>query len=480
MSRSDKVTMIDLRKGMDMFVSGIRKLSILASLALSVSVVGLNAGSAASYTAPAPQEQEESYAEKAKTRKVPSMSIAVHKKVEKAQKLLEENLIDEANEVLTDLQNSSRINDYELSVIYQLQAQMAYERDDTPGAIEAFKKVLSYKNSIPVQQEIAITFNISQLYYSIDDLDNALEYYNLWEPKAETIGIIQRVYAAQLYYSMENYSQSVVYIKKAIDEASAIDTVEVEERWYGLLLSAYWELNQFSNVRDVLEILIISWPKPRYWEQLAGIYSELGQEQTSFSITEAAYKQGFLDEKPTQLINLAQILMSRQAPVKAAWLLEDAVKNSQIEKNAKNYRTLGQAWMLSAEYDKAVFPLSKAAEGDDSLEANAETWTQVAQVLGQIDRLDDSIKAFDKAISLYEKEKGNKSNKALISIIMQKVTALIELKKFDQGTKALAKASRLASSFGPKERKKQQKTISQWQNYLKSEKEREEKLAELS
>ena len=219
---------------------------------------------------------------------------------------------------------------------------------------------------------------------------------------------------------------------------------------------------------DILEILIINWPSPSYWQQLAGTYQELGQEETSFSIIEAAYKQGFLDDQPTQLENMAQILIARDAAIKAAWVLEKAYSDGLLEKTAKNQRTLGNAYLNAAEYGKAVGPLSVAAKGDDTLDPDGTLWMQIASVQNQLDNLNDAVDAYENAIALLRKE-GEKRNKNKIgAAYMQRAGALIELKKFDEARKSFDEARKLGQK---------RSAIKSWISYLKSEEAREEILA---
>ena len=444
------------------------KSALISSLLLGFASVSVTGAVGAASVAEPVSLQEEARKKKRKTRKVPSMTLAVNKKVTKAQEYIELQDIPAAMEVLNDLQASTKINDYERSIVWQLLAQIRYDQGDVAGTIAAYEEVLKLKDSIPEAVEVNIIFNLSQLAYSEEDFDKAIAYYKDWETKAVVIGVKQVIYGAQLYYVTDNFQTSIDYAKRAIAEAEAIDTIDVEENWYGLMLSSYWELAEYENVRDVLEILIINWPSPSYWQQLAGTYQELGQDETSYSIIEAAYKQGFLDDKPAQLENMAQILIAREVPIKATWVLEQAYRDGLLEKTAKNQRTLGNGYLRATEYAKSVGPLAVAAKGDDTLEPDGTLWLQIASVQNQLDNLNDAVDAYDNAIKLLKAE-NKKANKGKIrAAYMQRAGALIELKKYDSARKSFDEARKLGEK---------RSTLKSWLDYLKGEEAREEILA---
>lgn len=412
--------------------------------------------------------QDQAAAKKRKTRKVPAMSQKGHKQLQQAQEAMEEKDFVKAEEELNEMVSSDRLNDYEKAVAWQLKASIAFERDDTPASITAFEQILKYRESIPEALELQILFNLSQLYYTQDNYDRALTYVKEWESRASVVSIQQKVYISQLYYQREEYENSLTYIYDSIADAQAVDTIEVQENWYSIALSAHWELNQYDEVRKVLETLIVYWPKPTYWTQLAGIYGELGRENDSFSITEAAYKMGFLDENETQLVNLAQILIAREAPIKAAWVMTNAFEENLIENTPENQRLLGQAYLQASEWEMAVAPMKAAADGLD----DGYLWFQTAQIEGSLERYKDSVESYDNAIRLMKAEKKKSNHSRILAAAVNKATALIELKEFTAARAALKDAESVA------ENRRERSQVRGFVKYMEAEKAREDLLAE--
>ncbi|MBL4639006.1 MAG: tetratricopeptide repeat protein [Kordiimonadaceae bacterium] len=406
---------------------------------------------------------------KQKTRKVPAMSLKFHKKVTKAQEAMDIGDLITAKQVLEAALLSRKINDYERATIWQFRAMVAFEEEDTAGTINAYEKILTFKDSIPVALEMNITYGLAQLYFSDEKYDKALRYAQKWEAAIDPtlISVSHMVFIAQLHYTRSDFPNAVNYIYRAINTAEGLDTVEVKENWYGLALSAHWEQSEYKKVRDVLEILLINWPKPVYWIQLAGVYQELGEEQTSFSITEAAYKQGFLDDKEAQLVQIAQIQIARDAPIKCAWILEKAFKEDRVEQSGKNNLTLGQCYMQAGEYAKSIKPLTIAAKED----ADADLWFQIGQVEMQLDNLSKAIIAFDKTLDSLDDSKNKKSADKRFAATMMRGQALTELKRFKEAKSAFSSAHKMSKKA------KKRKSVRQWRAYLKGEEAREKMLA---
>lgn len=405
---------------------------------------------------------------KQSTRKVPAMTLDVHKQIQKAQEAMDVQNYAEAKEILNDALDRKKINDYERAVAWQLHAMISYEEDDTPGTIRAYERILNFRESIPEALEISIIYGLAQLYYSEEDFDRAMQYVNDWEARVDPtlISVSNLQFISNLHYVRNDFENALKYIYEAIDTAKSLDTVEVKEAWYGLALSSHWELGQFEKVRDVLEILLINWPKPQYWVQLAGIYQELGDEQTSYSLTEAAYKQGFLDDKEQQLVNVAQIQLARSAPIKCAWILEKAFKEGRVEKSAANQKTLGQCYMMAYEYEKALPPLAVAAKGDN----DGDLWFQIGQVQMQLGQYKDALGSFDNVLKAFEDSKEEKAATKRLTAQMQRGQALTELKRFKEAHDAFKTAKRMAKD------KKDKRMVTQWEKYLRAEEEREKML----
>ena len=87
----------------------------------------------------------------------------------------------------------------------------------------------------------------------------------------------------------------------------------IKEDWYSLLNFAYFQQENFSKVRDIQKILLIHYPKKRYWFSLAGAYTELGEDEKLIYAYDAAHTQNML-EKSVEFVTMAQLYISCSAP----------------------------------------------------------------------------------------------------------------------------------------------------------------------
>jgi TonB family protein len=209
-------------------------------------------------------------------RRVPAMSIRVHKLVQKAQEQMDLKSFELASQYLDQVLSYERTNGYERAVAWQAKALIAFEQNDTPATITAYENIVKYRNTIPVALELNIIYGLSQLNYSLENYDEALRYFNEWEPKASHfLRENQLVYAAQLHYVRESFPQSLTYVDRAISLAVAKVWPKPKENWYGLKLSVHYELNQYQQAKTTLHALIENWPRMQYCQILAGLHLQI-------------------------------------------------------------------------------------------------------------------------------------------------------------------------------------------------------------
>ncbi|WP_162139637.1 TonB family protein [Kordiimonas gwangyangensis] len=207
-------------------------------------------------------------------RRVPAMSLNVHKMIQAAQEALSVKDLDRADAMLDNTLAYERINDYERAVAWQLKAMVAFERNDTSATIKAYEAILSYTESIPPALELNIIYGLAQLHYSAEDYSRALEYGEVWAARNQSIRSNQYVFLAQTHYVLENYKEAEAYIRQAIKAADA-EGVEPKESWYNLLLSSEWEQRDLMGALATLQTMLPKWPNPKYCSMLAGVSAEL-------------------------------------------------------------------------------------------------------------------------------------------------------------------------------------------------------------
>lgn len=95
--------------------------------------------------------------------------------------------------------------------------------------------------------------------------------------------------------------------------------------------------------------------------QLAGMYSEPGNEDRRLAVDDAIYEHGALT-RDTELLNLAYMWLRQEAPYKAGRIIETGMQKGVIPETPQDVETLANAWAQASEYRKAIPTLTRAAE----------------------------------------------------------------------------------------------------------------------
>ena len=439
--------------------------TVFRSLPLALALGGFVAALPLDFKAPltikpAAAQKDEKKGPPRRTKKVPALRQKVFEEIAKAQQIAdEEKDYVEAVRILDKLREKGKLNAYEAAVTWNLYAYIRFEQDDMPGAIEAYKNVLAQEN-IPESLQLSTVFGLAQLHFATEKYQESLRYLLQWFDMTPTPGPVQYVFLAQNYYTLEQFEKTIEPLNKAIELAKA-QGIQVKENWYLLLRSSYFELNNYPKVLEILEILVVNFPKPEYWIQMAGLYGELGQEKKQLSTMEVAYKQGFLDDKEQRLINMAQLYLYHEVPIKAAWVMERGFEDELIEANADNYELYGQALVNAQEITKAIEPLRKSAE----MSGDGEQWFRLGQVYLDREEWDKAITALDKASDLDGTERRDLA-------FLLSGTAHVQKEEFADARKALREARKVAKDKSTREQ------IDQWTAYVTSEERRVQALAE--
>ena len=301
---------------------------------------------------------------KKKTRRVPTISESIFKKLGEAQELMDAKEYGLAEQFLKDMLNrSKRYNGNELGNIHNMIGYIAFLKEDFKGAIYAYEQVLAQGEDVTEGLEVTTLYTIAQLSFVVENYQDALDYMELWISKADNPGPEPRIFMGQVYYQMKDYPNALTQIQNGIRIAKERGT-KVKENWWALVAFLYYEKEDFQGYTDTMKILVRDFPKRDYWIRLAGIYGQEGQERLQLNTLQAAYAADYF-ETETDFTNLAGLLMQREAPYKAAKILRDGLEREIVKRSARNLQSYGQAWQLAQEVDEAIPVFEEAAELSD-------------------------------------------------------------------------------------------------------------------
>ena len=119
---------------------------------------------------------------------------------------------------------------------------------------------------------------------------------------------------------------------------------------------------RYGEARPILEDAALRWPSVKaFWQQLTAVYYEVKQEELAFVTQQIMHRQNML-KTSKELSSMGQLYLYHDIPIKAARVLQTGLDDGSIEKTEKNYELLAQAYMHAREWDKAIKPLTAAAE----------------------------------------------------------------------------------------------------------------------
>ncbi len=308
------------------------------------------------------QDDERSQRDQQKTKQAQAVSKEVYDKITQAQDKVDADDFKGALRILQAMNRSDKLTEYERQNVLNYLGFVHYNIGDVKAAIATYEEMLRIP-SLEEQIRKQTVYTLAQLATMEEQYTKAIRLLEEWFVLEINPAPDPYILYAQNLYQVNRYSDMIKPIETAMEVARKRQK-PVKEDWYVLLNFAYFQQENYRKVRDIQKILLVNWPKKRYWFSLAGAYTELGEENNLFASYDAAHTQELL-ERESELVTMAQLYMQQEVPFKAATLLEAEMKSGRVKRNAKNYRLLSQAWQLAQEDEKSVPALKEAARLSD-------------------------------------------------------------------------------------------------------------------
>ena len=298
------------------------------------------------------------------TRQAQAVSKDVYDDIQEAQEHVEAEPpnYDQALRILNRLYDPDDLTEYEQANVLNYIGFVYYNMENTPQAIRTYEQMLQIPSLEP-QMAKQTTYTLAQLNMMEENYNDTLRLLNEWFVLETNPGPEPYILLAQVFYQLDRYPEMIQPIQSAMEVAERRET-GVKEDWYVLLNFAYFQQEDYQMVRNIQKILLENWPEKRYWLSLAGAFTELGEDDNLISAYHAVYTQGLLEQE-SEFVTMAQLFMQAEVPYKAAVLLETAMADGTVSRDAKNYRLLSQAWSLSQEDARAIPALREAARLSD-------------------------------------------------------------------------------------------------------------------
>ena len=400
----------------------------LTQLIAGIGVALLLAAPAAQAQRAAAAGGEESQAN-APTRRTPAMRENVYSKLAEAQECSEADDQQCAMEKLAEVRAMSNLNSYEIAQMWNFYAFIYFEQDNYAEAITAYEHVLEQPD-LPVGLEQTTMYSLATLYVQQEQYQKGLDMLKRWFTTQETPSPDAYILEAQIHYQLNQYAEGIEPVLTALRLAEETGR-EPQEGWYQLAEK---------------------WTKRDYLIQLAGIYGQEGQERNTLALYQAAYEKGWL-ERSSDIVNLAQMLVSADIPYKAATILEKGLDDGSVDSTQANWRLLAQAWQLAQDDEKAIPALSRAS----SLADDGNLDMLLAQSYANLAQWDECADAARNALRRGELNRVDQTNMILGN-------CLVEQKEYSEARNAFQAAARDERS---------RRGANQWLQYIESEEARE-------
>ena len=380
-----------------------------------------------------------------------AMSLKVFKVVEKANLLMDEEKHAEAVEMILERLSKKSNSKYEYAQLHYLLGSYYFRMKQEDKALGEFVKVLDYIGNIPELLHRQSLRTVAQMYMVQEDYDRAKDYLiDLTslegEKKASDFALL-----AQSFYKLESWQKAIdaaLTSKRMTEEAGKVP----KENLLLILNAIYFEMKAIEEMTQVLDLLILHYPKPSYIMYLASVYGQLGDTAKQTILIESLYDSDLIDEGSMQQ-NLATLYLAEKVPYKGAVVIEKALKEEKIKATERNYQLLSQAWRMAAEYDKAIIALEQAA----SLSKDGKLYLQTAYMLFERARFPDAQKIVNLAMDKGLEDEDLGEAWLLLGMVR------FNLKQFGPAIAACERA---------KDYKDSRKFALQWINYIRSEEEK--------
>ena len=437
-------------------VSALSVIALCGAVALDQAAPGVFLSEAVAQDKPKKDTRE--------TRRTPALRNKVYERLAEAQTLAEAKDYAGASAILNDMiseDGKQALNSYELANVYNLHAFLSYANEDYSQSLRYYGQVIAQPD-IPLAMEINTRFTIAQLYFVQEQWQQGIDALLMWFEMNEKPNAGSYVLLAQGYYQVKRYDLALDNVETAIAMHEGEGKLP-KEQWYNLARFLYFDKEDFDSALDVLNTLIIYYPKKQYWVQASHLYGEKKDEPRQLALMEAAYEQGFLD-RSSELVTMAYLYLNAEVPYYAGSVIEKGFSDELVEDKSKNYELAGSAWAQAQEVAKSIPMMEKAAAKSEE----GELYVRLGNVYLDGDQFQKSADSIIKGLN-----KGGikRPDQARLALGM----AYFNLGDYNEARKAFRAASKEGARRKEWERSKEM--AQQWIAYVTSEEERQRELA---
>jgi tetratricopeptide (TPR) repeat protein len=289
--------------------------------------------------------------------------------------------------------NWKNLTGYEKVQIYNFIGYCNYTVENLRGATQAYENVLAQGADAPLGIQQSILQTISSIYLQQENYSKALDSIArlmriVPDPTAELW-----VLKGQAHYQAGQYGQVIEPINRAIQMYRA-QGKNPKENWLLMSRHAAYEKGDYRAMSGFIRELIRFYPKESYISQLAGAYSQAGDNKKFLALTEVLYEGGYKTDAST-IKNLSQLYLMQEVPYKTGKLMQKEMQSGRLPNNLENKKLLATA-LFQARSDQKAIPVLKEA-ADQS--RDPELYVRLTQSYMNVDNFDGCISASKNALN---------------------------------------------------------------------------------
>lgn len=319
--------------------------------------------------------------------RAPTLSPQTYRVLQSTQEMLDAGKSAQALRRLEQLVTETAKRPYAQAISLQSLAHAHIDLGDYSTAIPYLKRSLELQ-ALPEDAQQRSRYNLAQLYMATERFSAAVGLLNQWFKHATAPKADAYVMLGSAHLQLNQYKRAIKPLRKAIELSQ-----KPNENWYQSLLGAYSELKDYRQCVKLLHSMLKLFPdRPSYWRQLSGM--ELIQQNyaQALAVMQLAYLRGHLSAE-RDLLNLAQLYALRNAPYKAAQLIEKEIETGQIRGTSRTWEQAANAWYQAKEMKHSIAALEKAVDsgGDRDLSLRlaqlyleAQRWSDAQHQLRKI------------------------------------------------------------------------------------------------
>ena len=318
------------------------------------------------------------------------LSQDVYEEILEIQTLIDNGEVDKGRQRLEKLQED-RLTDYERAQTFFLMGYIHYLMEDYAAAVAAYEKVLATDN-LPLGMQQNVIKTLCQLSLVTEDCRAALDYIDQLMAISEEPSPSDFALRAQVLYMMEDMDAALVALETAL-RLQRKSREPPRENWLLLKNALLYQRNDYRGMLQVMDQLIALYPRERHLLTKAAIHGELGDTKTQLALMEPLYERGSLASE-VHKVNLANLYLLHGIPYKAGIMLEKEIGAENIEATVQHLEMLAQAWLMSADTERALKPLARAAQTS----ADGNAYVSLARAYMSLSRWSEAESSLRKAL----------------------------------------------------------------------------------